>query len=215
MTERRRSSARRLAVAGVVAGLAAVAVLGAISLVAAGPEPPAMALGQAALLVGVAGPFLLAAVALDVPRDDVRAGVWLGAGSVTAIVSVLGAISLVSLLLLPGAALLLAAGVRAAAGGAHSSGLVTLVALGVAAVAAGSGMAWGTMSEAACWYRAGEVWVQPPFSNRISIEDPLTMGVCGSGPTPPGVAVSMGVWVVAATALVAARAWRSGAPRPA
>lgn len=215
MTERGAASARRLAVAGVVAGLAAVAVLGAMSIVFGGPEPLTLALGQAAVLVATAGPFLLSAVALAVPRGDIQAGVWLAAGSVAAIVSVLLSISGVSLILLPGAALLLAGGIRAVREVSEAGRLVGLVALGVVVLTLMSGLAWGTMTEARCWYRAGDQWVQRPFSNSIVIEEPFTMGVCGSGPTAAGAAISMGVWAVAAASLAATRRWLSRALTPA
>ena len=215
MTGEMAPAVRRLAMVGVLVGMAAVAVLAAIRFIAQDPEPFPMALGGTALLVAAAGPFLLSAAALSVPRSDVRAGVWLGAGSVAALLSLLGAIGLVSLLLLPGAALLIAAGVRAAERASGAARRVVMGVLVVIVATAVSGVAWSTMSEAHCWYRARDVWVERPFSNAISISDPFTMGVCGSGPTPAGATVSMGAWAVAAAAVAAAGRWRSRAPRPA
>jgi hypothetical protein len=211
---------RGIAAVGIVMGLAGAAGLSVIAL-GDGNEPSPLAMGTAFFTFLMAAPFVIALLAFRTRSPAIGGGIWVGAGIVAIVLTVVTFSLTATLLVPPGGIVLIIAGAMAHAGldtRRFVAAIVAIVAVG--AIAAGASF---VMRDSHCWYRAGDVWVERPYSNRISLGSArgaegtrFSEGTCGSAPTTAAYGIGLGAWALAGAAtLVVGRGARRPEPAPA
>jgi hypothetical protein len=212
-------SGRAVALVGAAWGTIGAVALVAVGLQDAGPELRFEPMGSVALVLTTVGPYALSFLAFRA-GPALRAGVWLGCGLAGALMAAT-ALSVSTLVLLPGGILLLVGGAMAMAD-ARSIWLAVSMAVIVLVATGGAFLARFASEDPRCWRLTrtptGPVWVEDAVDPGSGMGQTLgnrgLRGECTSDVTTPSeAAVVLGVWgALGLVVAVGGRGGRDGMP---